>query len=197
MTIKLTPELSSVELGERLKVARETANVTQDAAAKAAEIARTTLVAIEKGQRSVRIEELQALSPCYGVSVNSLLRREAVHVDLVPRFRSLPETSDVGIERAARTLNDLVRAEVELENILGVQRVNSYSIEKKFSLATCAYRQSKMHRASEVGLGSVSDQFKACSRSWSFNSVSECIAASLIPRCRGSSHMTMRSALAF
>jgi hypothetical protein len=74
---------------------------------------------------------LQALSPCYGVSVNSLLRREAVHVDLVPRFRSLPETSDVGIERAARTLNDLVRAEVELENILGVQRVNSYPIEKK------------------------------------------------------------------
>ncbi|MDX3971609.1 MAG: XRE family transcriptional regulator [Bradyrhizobium sp.] len=123
-------ELSPIELGERLKVARETANVTQDAGAKAANIARTTLVAIEKGQRSARIDELQALSRCYGVSVNSLLRREAVHVDLVPRFRSLPETGDDGIDQAARTLNDLVRAEVELESILGVRRTPNYPAEK-------------------------------------------------------------------
>lgn len=123
-------ELSPIELGERLKVARETANVTQDAGAKAAGIARTTLVAIEKGQRSARNDELQALSRCYGVSVNSLLRREAVHVDLVPRFRSLPETGDAGIDQAARMLNDLVRAEVELENILGVQRTRNYPAEK-------------------------------------------------------------------
>src|SRR5260370_24423459 len=107
---KLTHELSPVELGERLKVARETANVTQDAGAKAVGIARTTLVAIEKGQRSARIDELQALSRCYGVSVNSLLRREAVHVDLVPRFRSLLETGEAGIDQAARTLNDPIRA---------------------------------------------------------------------------------------
>ncbi|WP_412852878.1 helix-turn-helix domain-containing protein, partial [Enterobacter hormaechei] len=45
-------ELSPVELGERLKIARETANITQDAAAKAVGAARTTLVAIEKGQRT-------------------------------------------------------------------------------------------------------------------------------------------------
>ncbi|PXB97256.1 transcriptional regulator, partial [Pseudomonas aeruginosa] len=61
-------ELSPVELGERLKVARETANITQDAAAKAVGVARTTLVAIEKGQRTARLDEIQALSRCYGVS---------------------------------------------------------------------------------------------------------------------------------
>jgi Zn-dependent peptidase ImmA (M78 family)/DNA-binding XRE family transcriptional regulator len=126
----VTRELSPIELGERLKVARETANVTQDAGAKAVGIARTTLVAIEKGQRSARIDELQALSRCYGVSVNSLLRRQAVHVDLVPRFRSLLETGEAGIDQAARTLNDLVRAEVELENILGIQRTHNYPAEK-------------------------------------------------------------------
>jgi Zn-dependent peptidase ImmA (M78 family) len=126
----LADKLSPAELGARLKVARETANVTQDAGAKAAGIARTTLVALEKGQRSARIDELQALSRCYGVSVNSLLRRESVHVDLVPRFRSLPETGDAGIDQAARVLNDLVRAEVELENILGVQRTHNYPAEK-------------------------------------------------------------------
>ncbi|KGX08279.1 helix-turn-helix family protein [Burkholderia pseudomallei] len=128
--IKPTHELGPVELGERLKVARETANITQDAGAKAAGVARTTLVAIEKGQRSARIDELQALSRYYGVSLNSLLRREAIHVDLVPRFRSLPETDNGGIEKAARLLNDLVRAEVELENILGVQKARNYPAER-------------------------------------------------------------------
>lgn len=123
-------ELSPIELGERLKTARETANMTQDAAAKAVGIARTTLVAIEKGQRNTRLDEIQALSRCYGISANMLLRKEAVHVDLVPRFRSLPETNEVGIEQAARMLNDLVRAEVELENVLGIQRAHNYPTEK-------------------------------------------------------------------
>lgn len=123
-------ELSPVELGERLKIARETANITQDAAAKAVGVARTTLVAIEKGQRTARLDEIQALSRCYGVSANSLLRQEAVHVDLVPRFRSLPDTNEVGVEQAARMLNDLVRAEVELENVLGIQRAHNYPAEK-------------------------------------------------------------------
>jgi Zn-dependent peptidase ImmA (M78 family)/DNA-binding XRE family transcriptional regulator len=123
-------DLSPEELGERLKIARETADITQDAAAKAADIARTTLVSIEKGQRTARIEEIQTLSRLYGVSANFLLRREAVHVDLVPRFRSLPATGGTGIEHAARMLNDLVRAEVELENILGIRKSYNYPAEK-------------------------------------------------------------------
>lgn len=123
-------ELSSVQLGERLKMARETANITQDVAAKAARFARTTLVAIEKGQRSAKLEEIQTLSQVYGVSANALMRKESVFVDLLPRFRSLPETEDSGIEEAARMLNDLVKAEVELENILGVQKKFNYPAEK-------------------------------------------------------------------
>lgn len=126
----LKNELSPAELGERLKIARETANITQDAAAKVASIARTTLVSIEKGQRSARIDEIQALSRFYGVSANALLRQEAIHIDLVPRFRSLPETGDVGVDMAARMLNDLVKAEVELENILGILKPHNYPAER-------------------------------------------------------------------
>ncbi|WP_321794832.1 XRE family transcriptional regulator [Caballeronia sp. J97] len=127
---KSTHELSPIELGERLKIARESANVTQDAGAKAAGVARTTLVAIEKGQRAARVDEIQALCHHYGISVNSLLRREAVHIDLIPRFRSLPDAASTGIQQAARTLNDLVRSEVELEDVLGVQRLRNYPAEK-------------------------------------------------------------------
>jgi Zn-dependent peptidase ImmA (M78 family)/DNA-binding XRE family transcriptional regulator len=122
---KLAPEI----LGERLRVARETAKVTQDVAAKHAGVARTTLVAIEKGQRDARIDELQALAHCYGVSVNALLRQEAIHVDLVPRFRRLAESDEPGVDAAAQLLNDLVRAEVELENALGIKRERRYPAE--------------------------------------------------------------------
>ncbi len=127
---KLTYDLGPEELGERLKTARETAGITQDTAGKSAKIARTTLVSIEKGQRAAKFEEIQALSRCYGVSVNSLLRRESVHVDLVPRFRSLPEAEDSGISRATSMLNDLVRAEVELENVLGIPKSFNYPAER-------------------------------------------------------------------
>lgn len=123
-------ELSPVELGGRLRIARESASITQDAAAKAAGMARTTLVSIEKGQRSARLNEIQALSRFYGISSNTLLRHEAVHVDLIPRFRSLPETQGTGMEHAAKLLNDLVRAEVELENILGIRKPHNYPSEK-------------------------------------------------------------------
>lgn len=123
-------ELSQFELGERLRSARETANLTQDVAAKAAGLSRTTLVAIEKGHRAAKLMELQDLCRSYGVSVNSILRRESVHVDLVPRFRTLAETGEPCIDTAAKMLNDLVKAEVELENILGVQKTYNYPAEK-------------------------------------------------------------------
>jgi Zn-dependent peptidase ImmA (M78 family) len=49
------------------------------------------------------------------------LRSEAVQVDLVPRFRR-DDDADEEVSVAASLLNNLVRAEVELENLLGVRR---------------------------------------------------------------------------
>ena len=121
-----TERLSNTEIGKRLRVARESAKLTQEATAKVIEVARTTIVAIEKGQRRVRMEELQKLAAIYGTSVNAILRREALHLDMVPRFRKLSQSKGDSIEKAVRLLNDLVRAEVELENTLGIQRVRHY-----------------------------------------------------------------------
>lgn len=114
------------DLGERLRIAREAAKITQASAAAAAKMARTTLVAIEQGQRKARIDELQVLAKLYGTSVNALLRREAVHVDLLPKYRKLAPHADPSTEAAARMLTDLVKAEVELENLLGIQRLRNY-----------------------------------------------------------------------
>lgn len=123
-------ELSAQEIGRRLRIARENAEVRQDAAAQSIGVSRPTLVSIEKGARRVRIQEIQALARHYGVSVNALLRREAVHTDLVPRFRKLRETEDEHTFKAVRLLNDLIKADVELENILGIERRKNYPPER-------------------------------------------------------------------
>jgi Zn-dependent peptidase ImmA (M78 family) len=123
-------ELSAHEIGRRLRVARENANIRQEEAAEVIGMSRPTLVSIEKGTRRVRIQELQALAHHYGVSVNGLLRREAVHTDLVPRFRKLRETENEHTLEAVRLLNDLAKAEVELENVLGIERRRHYPPER-------------------------------------------------------------------
>jgi Zn-dependent peptidase ImmA (M78 family)/DNA-binding XRE family transcriptional regulator len=121
----MTPleQLNPVELGERLRIAREAIDVNQTTAAAAIDVARTTIVAIEQGQRRVRMPELQRLAKLYGTSVNALLRQEAIQVDLAPRFRKLAGTGDAAVDAAAKLLADLAKAEVELENLLGVKRV--------------------------------------------------------------------------
>jgi Zn-dependent peptidase ImmA (M78 family)/DNA-binding XRE family transcriptional regulator len=128
----MTPleEIAPSELGERLRIAREAAGLKQADAASAIEVARTTIVAIEQGQRRVRMNELQQLAKLYRTSVNAVLRQEAVQVDLAPRFRKVAGTSDQAADAAAKLLADLAKAEVELENLLGVKRVQNYPPER-------------------------------------------------------------------
>ena len=123
--------LPDSEIGERLRIAREAAGLTQAAAAEKIDVARTTIVAIERGQRRIKTNELQGLCSLYGTSANAILRQEAVHLDMVPRFRKLAQSADDAAERAAGLLNDLVSAEVELENALGIKRVRSYPPERR------------------------------------------------------------------
>jgi Zn-dependent peptidase ImmA (M78 family)/DNA-binding XRE family transcriptional regulator len=123
-------QISPNEIGERLRLARDAADLTQAQAADAVDMARTTLVAIEQGQRRVRMEELQKLAKLYGSSANALLRTEAVHVDLTPKFRKLVGDRDESSRAASHLLADLAKAEVELENLLGVHRTRNYPAER-------------------------------------------------------------------
>jgi Zn-dependent peptidase ImmA (M78 family)/DNA-binding XRE family transcriptional regulator len=126
----ISEEYGPANLGERLRRARENAGITQADAALAADVARTTLVAIEQGQRRIRIRELQRLARLYRTSVNALVREEAVHVDLTPRFRKLSGKPLSSEDRAVQLLADLARAEVELENLLGIKRITNYPPER-------------------------------------------------------------------
>lgn len=122
--------MSALEVGERLRNARDTAGFTQAAAAVAVNIARTTLVAIEQGLRPVRMGELRALAKAYNTSINEMLRSEAINVELTPKFRKLFHSQNDPVEQAVRILSDLAKAEIELEGLLGVRRIRNYPPER-------------------------------------------------------------------
>lgn len=122
-------------IGERLRIARTTAGLTQEQAAKAASVARTTLVAIERGERSARAEELVALAGVYGTNTNTLLRKTALSVDLVAQFRR-PANSSVKEEdavEAVRLLHRLATSTVELERRLRKPQSHVYPAERPIS----------------------------------------------------------------
>jgi Zn-dependent peptidase ImmA (M78 family) len=126
-------ELSAQEIGRRLRIARENSGIKQDEAAHFIKVSRPTLISIEQGARRVRIQELQVLARHYGTSVNALLRREAVHTDLLPRFRKVRENEGIYTAEAVQIFNDLIKADVELENVLGIKRPRNYPPERGIS----------------------------------------------------------------
>jgi Zn-dependent peptidase ImmA (M78 family)/transcriptional regulator with XRE-family HTH domain len=119
--------LGPAVLGERLRGARSGANLTQDAAAASLGMARTTLVAIEKGQRPVRPEELLAFARLYGVSAGKLTSPDAVHVDLAAKFRRTEgRAASRGATEALGLLNRLATGAVQLERLLGQELRTDY-----------------------------------------------------------------------
>src|ERR1700704_1503507 len=82
MVMSLLEQIPPLEIGERLRLAREALNIKQAEAAEAIKVARTTIVAIEKGERRARMNELQLLARLYRTSVNALLRQGALQVVL-------------------------------------------------------------------------------------------------------------------
>lgn len=127
-------KLSDKEIGERLRLARENSKMTQAIAAHAINAARTTIVAIEQGIRRIKIDELQKLAVLYKTSANEILRSEAVHINMIPLFRKSVKSCDDISENAVDTLKILVKAEVELENALGIKKHQNYPPERPILL---------------------------------------------------------------
>jgi len=123
-------DINDIEIGCRLRLAREKAGIKQADAALAIEVARTTLISIENGQRRVRMNELRKLARTYDTSVNALMANEVPQVNLIPQFRKLPACNDDNANEAVQAMSDLVIAEQELEKILGIARANNYPPER-------------------------------------------------------------------
>ncbi|HEU4412648.1 MAG TPA: XRE family transcriptional regulator [Polyangiaceae bacterium] len=117
--------VSSQQLGERLSDARKRAKLTQAQVAERLGFARTTLVAIEKGERRPSNAELVRLAEVLGVSVNDLLRDVYVRGEVSPRFRLAHGADRNGgaIAEAVERLRTLGARYAELEHLLGLRRV--------------------------------------------------------------------------
>jgi Zn-dependent peptidase ImmA (M78 family) len=95
-------------------------------------MARTTMVAIERGDRTVRPSELIALAALYKTSVHALVRPTAVHVDLVGQFRRNNQRlhdEDASIQ-VMMLLHRLATTSVELERRLGRPLITDYLPER-------------------------------------------------------------------
>ncbi len=127
----LPSQVDPTTLGARLKSARETAGLTQNQAAEQLGVARTTIVAIEKGERRVKSAELITLGRIYGENVGRLLRPTALVPDLVLQFRrsrANPTSDDESVE-VTKLLQRLAASYVELEGRLGLPLPTNYPPE--------------------------------------------------------------------
>ena len=68
-------------LGGRIRQFRESAGLTQEELARAANIGRVTLIRLEKGEQSPRFNTLNAITGVLGIRVRELL----VHPELLPQ----------------------------------------------------------------------------------------------------------------
>ncbi len=126
-------------LGQRLQVARKSIDLTQQAVAEAIGLARTTIVAIEKGERLPKEEELFQFSQLYHRPVNDLLRQQVPSEPLVVQFRAarrIDTLLDLEIDKKINEFQELCNDYLYLEQLLGSSlpqtQVPVYAMEGTF-----------------------------------------------------------------
>jgi len=117
--------ISSQQLGERLADARKRAKLTQADVAEGLGIARTTLVAIEKGERRPGSAELVRLAEILNTSLHDLLRETLVRSEISPRFRVSfgVDKKTAPIASAVERLRSFGSRYAELERMNGLRRI--------------------------------------------------------------------------
>jgi Zn-dependent peptidase ImmA (M78 family)/transcriptional regulator with XRE-family HTH domain len=115
--------ISSQRLGERLAAARKRAKRTQAQVAETLGLSRTTVVAIEKGERRPSNAELIKLAEVVGIDLHDLLRELSIVAEASPRLPKIQSRDDDGaIAAAIERLRKLGARYVELERLHGLCR---------------------------------------------------------------------------
>jgi Zn-dependent peptidase ImmA (M78 family)/DNA-binding XRE family transcriptional regulator len=113
-----------VGLSERLTAARRAANITQEEAATSLEMSRPTFIAIEKGTRRPKPDELVKLAELYRLPLNKLLREDAQSAPLRPHLRSVLDNNvgaQQGLDEAVEMLSSYIDDYLYLEKILEIK----------------------------------------------------------------------------
>jgi Zn-dependent peptidase ImmA (M78 family)/transcriptional regulator with XRE-family HTH domain len=116
-------------VGRRLQDARKARGLTQQDVAKDLGIARTTVTAIEQGERRVRPEEFIRLSRLYGRGGNDLVRDREVAEEFAIQFRAAIAQAgrhQTELARAIQEFQQLCEDYLELERLCGAPLTRNY-----------------------------------------------------------------------
>jgi Zn-dependent peptidase ImmA (M78 family)/DNA-binding XRE family transcriptional regulator len=119
-----TSDLNRIDpriLGQRLAEARKARGITQEEAAGHLGCSRPTYIAIEKGERPAKPEEIIKLAAFFGKRVHELLRQSEPVADLQPHLRAVAERMQAGdgeLDRAIAELQQFAEDYRELERLM-------------------------------------------------------------------------------
>jgi Zn-dependent peptidase ImmA (M78 family)/transcriptional regulator with XRE-family HTH domain len=136
MDAQVLPPVDPRSLATRLRQAREDKGLTQDQVAQHLGIARTTVVAIEKGDRRVKAEELIELASLYGRRLSALLQGgqpvEGFSVQLRGACVPTPAEADLlqCIEEFQALCEDYLQLETMRRAPLGKRYPPQYEVEE-------------------------------------------------------------------
>ena len=120
------------KLGELLQQARKKSGMTQADAAKVIDAARTTIVAIEKGERRLKPKELIKLARAYGRAVSDFVRSSPVTEPFEVQFHAAyqrNEKEEALIAPIIQRFEELCRSYLELEKIMDAPLPRNYPQE--------------------------------------------------------------------
>lgn len=120
------------KLGELLQQARKKSGMTQADAAKVIDAARTTIVAIEKGERRLKPSELIKLARAYGRAISDFVRSSPVTEPFEVQFRAAYQRNDqeeARVNPIIQRFEELCRNYLELEKIMDAPIPRNYPQE--------------------------------------------------------------------
>jgi Zn-dependent peptidase ImmA (M78 family)/DNA-binding XRE family transcriptional regulator len=130
------PQLDPIDpriLGQRLAETRKARGLTQEAVADFLECSRPTYIAIEKGERPAKPEEILKLAAYFNRSVHELVRPTEPVVALRPHLRAAAARAKAGDERELATAIDELQRFAEdyqaLEQLLSAPLRTNYPPE--------------------------------------------------------------------
>lgn len=132
MTTNILDNIDLRKLGEVLQQARKKCSMTQADAAKVINAARTTIVAIEKGERRLKPNELIKLARAYGKAVSDFVRPSPIIEPFEVQFRAAykrSEPEEAQISPIIQRLEELCRNYLELEKIMDAPLPKNYPQE--------------------------------------------------------------------
>lgn len=132
MAANILDNIDLRKLGELLQQARKKSGMTQADAAKVIDAARTTIVAIEKGERRLKPSELIKLARAYGRAVSDFVRPSPVVEPFQVQFRAAyqrNEQEEAQSHAIIERFEQLCRNYLELEKVVDAPLPQNYPQE--------------------------------------------------------------------